>query len=83
MSNQRSRQSEESKLASNFAANMRVRRMRLGYTQTRMAELLGIQQSTYAHYEGMRRSPLLYTMERIAKVFRCSVIDMLSTPPEE
>jgi transcriptional regulator with XRE-family HTH domain len=83
MANTKSRQSEGSVLGAYFAENMRIRRMKMGYTQVRMAELLGIQQSTYAHYEGHRRSPLLHTMERIARVFGCTVIEMLSPPPKE
>lgn len=80
---QKSRKSEDSLLGRNFSANLRIRRQRMGFTQTRMAEVLGITQSTYAHYEGGRRSPLLYTMEQIAAALRCSVIDLLSPPPAE
>lgn len=80
---QKSRKSEGSVLGRNFAANLRIRRQRMGFTQTRMAEILGISQSTYAHYEGGRRSPLLYTMEQIADAVGCTVIAMLSPPPEE
>ncbi len=68
-------------LERNVIANLKVRRTKMGFSQARIAELLGIQQPTYAQYETGRRAVLLSTLEKFAKLYRCSVHDLIDPPP--
>jgi len=72
---------KQTPLEKNVCANLRVRRTKLGFSQQRMAEIIGIRQPTYAQYETGRRSVLLSTLERFARIFKCSVKDLIDPPP--
>ena len=52
-----------------FAARLRGYRIELGATQFDMAMELGIDKSTYAHYETGRRTPDIERLIKIAKIF--------------
>ena len=56
---------------------MARRRLELGLTQKRMAELLKISRSTYANYEDGRRRLPIELIKPLAQILNCSPIDFL------
>lgn len=68
-------------LEKNFCDNIKARRMRMGFSQARIAEMLGVQQPTYAQYEMGRRAVLLSTLEKFARLYKCSVHDLIEPAP--
>ncbi|MDD3403480.1 MAG: AAA family ATPase [Hespellia sp.] len=61
---------------SKFHEYLRLIRMTREYTQTQMAEKLGIPRSTYSNYEAGKRSPDLDTLEAICDVLDCSMDEL-------
>lgn len=70
-------------LEKNVCENLKVRRNRMGFSQARIAEMMGIRQPSYAQYETGRRAVLLSTLEKFARLFRCRVHDLIDPPPSE
>ncbi len=56
---------------------IRERRKALGLTQAQAAEKYGCRRSVWADIEIDRRSPSLNRLERIARVLKCHVRDLL------
>ena len=61
---------------SKFHEYLRLIRMTRAYTQTQMADKLGIPRSTYSNYEAGKRSPDLDTLEAICDVLDCSLNEL-------
>lgn len=55
--------------------NLKSYRMRAGYTQDKMAELLGISRVTYCDYEVNPQKVKVETYQQIADVLNCKVSD--------
>ncbi|MDJ1110670.1 XRE family transcriptional regulator [Macrococcoides caseolyticum] len=56
-----------------FAQNIKKLRKQYGYTQTQMAEKLGVAKTTYASYEQDRRTPDANIQKKIADIFETSL----------
>lgn len=56
-----------------FAQNIKKLRKQYGYTQTQMAEKLGVAKTTYASYEQDRRTPDTNIQKKIADIFETSL----------
>lgn len=71
-----------------FFELLRNRRLALGLTQQKVAKELGIDHSTYAHYESGRRTPDLEKLKILCRLFSISIEDhlplvrTLEYPPE-
>ena len=52
-----------------LAAWLRVLRLRVGYSQQNVADILNVNRSTYTYYETGKTSPDPVTLNRIAKIF--------------
>ena len=57
--------------------NIKSLRRNLGFTQKRIAELLGIDRSTYSYYELGRIKPNIHTIMLIARIFGVSYTVLL------
>lgn len=55
-----------------FPKRLRAQRMRKGYTQQQMADLLDLSLNAYQKYEQAERSPSLDTLVRIADLLAVS-----------
>lgn len=53
-----------------FHEQLKELRKMKGVTQTEVARILGVEQSTYAHYESGRRTPDLDRLKRLAEYYR-------------
>lgn len=56
----------------NFALNLKTLRSEAGYSQQKLAELLGVRRSAIANYESGIREPSLDTLIAICKIFEVS-----------
>lgn len=66
-----------------LASKLRRYRLRIGFTQSNVAEVLNITRSTYTYYESGRTSPDPATLNRIAKLFGVSVEEFFDDEPSE
>jgi len=66
-----------------FLANLKSRRRELGYTQAKVAELLGIEQPSYAAIESGRRNPGLDVVDKVASVLDCDPAELLAKPQQK
>lgn len=55
--------------------NLKSYRIRAGYTQDKMAELLGISRVTYCDYEVNPQKVKVETLQQIADVLKCKLSD--------
>lgn len=55
--------------------NMKSSRVRLGYSQEKMADLLGISRATYNDYEVNPQRLKIETMQQIANILHCDIVD--------
>ena len=53
-------------------------RKRAGYTQEQVAEVLGVKQSNISFWETGRAYPRVKTILRLAKLYGCTVDELLS-----
>ena len=60
---------------------LRKLRLKAGYSQKNVADLLNVSRSTYTYYETGKTSPDPFTLNRIARIFGVSMTDFF--PPEE
>ena len=60
--------------------NVRISR---GFTQSELAEKLGVRSSTISQYEKGKRSPNINILKKLAEVLSCTVDDLLDTKPEK
>ena len=54
-----------------FSSRLRSLRMKRGYTQQRMADMLSLSLNAYQKYEQAERLPLLDTLVRLADILEC------------
>ena len=62
-----------------ISKNIKRYRLKNGYTQTMLAEKIGVKQSTIANYENGRNLPSTKHLLRLAKVFKVTVEDLTKT----
>ena len=55
--------------------NMKSQRSRFGYTQEKMADLLGISRATYCDYEVNPQAVKIGTFKKMADVLQCELVD--------
>ena len=55
--------------------NLKSYRVKMGYTQEDMAEMLGITRNTYCNYEVQLRKLTIEKLTNIAKILKCDVAD--------
>lgn len=60
-----------------FSEQLRAARLAKGYTQQHIANLIGIDKSTYCGYETGKRRPRLDQLTRIAKALGVTVSDLV------
>lgn len=59
-----------------MALNITKMRKDAGYTQKDIADILGIDQSTVAKWENGTSYPMVSTLPKLAKLFKCSIDDL-------
>lgn len=57
--------------------NLKSIRQSYGYSQTKVAEYLGIQPSGYNHYESGRNRPSVDTLNKLAKLYGVSIEELI------
>lgn len=57
--------------------NLKLRRIACGYTQTALAEKIGVNKQQVSQYEGGWRFPRPHTLERLADALDCEVKDIV------
>lgn len=71
-----------------FSERLKERRLVLGFTQQQVAEKIGVDTSTYAHYESGRRTPDVKRLKMLCHLFGIAIQDSfpivrtLEYPPE-
>jgi len=55
--------------------NLKSYRARIGYTQDKMAELLGVSRNTYCEYEVNPQKVKVETLQQIADILKCKLSD--------
>ena len=66
-----------------FADNLRVLRLEKGFTQAKLAEIVGLDQSTVSDYEAGRSEPIISVAMKLAKMFNMTVEELYSGQAEE
>ena len=66
-----------------FADNLRVLRLEKGFTQAKLAEIVGLDQSTVSDYEAGRSEPIISVAMKLAKMFNMTVEELYSGRAEE
>lgn len=61
----------------NVMLNLQNVRISRGFTQSELAEKLGVRSSTISQYEKGKRSPNIYILKDLAEVLSCTVDDLL------
>lgn len=59
-----------------FADNLRVLRLEKGFTQAKLAEIVGLDQSTVSDYEAGRSEPIISVAMKLAKMFNMTVEEL-------
>lgn len=49
-------------------------------TQSQLAELVGVEQTSIAHYENGRRTPSMKVLTKLTEALGCSFADLLDKP---
>ena len=57
--------------------NLKTKRKQMRMTQKEMGQLLGITQVSYGNYELGKRQPKPETLKKMARIFGCSVDELL------
>jgi transcriptional regulator with XRE-family HTH domain len=60
-----------------FRRNLRLLRTMAGYTQSQMAEMIGIPLATYSRVEGGSRNLPPEIVGKLTEIFECSADDLL------
>ena len=68
---------------SDFAKNLREFRKDKGYSQQKLAKILGYGSTAIANYEGGRNEPSLDTLMLLAETLEVSVDALLGMKPKE
>ncbi|MGN0647145.1 MAG: helix-turn-helix transcriptional regulator [Oscillospiraceae bacterium] len=58
---------------------IRFYREKAGFTQSKLADAIGVSQSTVAMWESGDRKPDIITLKKIASILRCTADDLLET----
>lgn len=66
-----------------FADNLRILRLEKGFTQTELAELVGINQATISNYESGECKPKFDVATKLAKIFDTTVEELYGGQTEE
>ena len=65
-------------LHEHFGANLKKRRIELGFTQAELASLVGVRRELIAAYEaGLNDNPTLKTIEKFADKMSCPALSLL------
>jgi transcriptional regulator with XRE-family HTH domain len=56
-----------------FSARLREQRIIAGFTQQQVAEKIGVDTTTYAHYESGRRKPDIAKLQTLCSIFNISI----------
>ena len=64
-----------------FAIRLRQARIDKGYTQTQLAEKLGMSQSTYTNYENLKCEPSIVVIKKLARTLERSADWLLGLTP--
>ena len=59
--------------------NMKSYRVKFGYTQEKMADLLGISRATYCDYEVNPQTVRIETFKKMADILQCELADFFIT----
>lgn len=62
-----------------FYENLRAARERRGYTQQQVADLMGLDKSTYCGYETGKRQPDVSKLKKLSKILGVSGDELLET----
>lgn len=62
------------------AQNLKIFRKTNGLTQHQVAQVLGIDRSTYAYYESGRTVPGLDSVDKLLKLFKINYSDLFGNP---
>lgn len=62
-----------------FSENLRAARERSGLTQQQVADLMGIDKSTYCGYETEKRQPDVQKLKKLSKILGVSGDELLET----
>lgn len=62
-----------------FSENLRAARERRGLTQQQVADLMGIDKSTYCGYETEKRQPDVQKLKKLSKILGVSGDELLET----
>jgi transcriptional regulator with XRE-family HTH domain len=73
----------DSNLDEAFRRNVKRRRIELGYTQTDLADRLGVKQPVVAMVESGRTSPTLKTVQQFAEALQMSPSELFSESSEK
>lgn len=63
--------------------DLKTRRKKINLKQKDMAELLNIDQTTYSNYETGKCEPSLETLIKLAKLFKCSIDELIGLEKKE
>ena len=61
----------------NFGENVKTLRVKQGFTQTEISEMLGVSQTVYAQYELSGRAPNVFTAVKLARILGTTVEDLV------
>lgn len=56
-----------------LAANLKILRLNCGYAQKNIADMLGVNRSTYTYYEAGKTMPDVETLNKLAKFYEISI----------
>ena len=68
-------------LADRLARNIATRRKSLRWTQSRLAEQLGVETETVSRFERGKHLPSLTLLEKLATVLQTTITDLLAEAP--
>lgn len=55
--------------------NMKSYRMRAGYSQDKLADLLGVSRATYCDYEVNPQKVKVETFDKMSRILNCNLVD--------
>ena len=66
----------------NFKYNLIITRKRNKYTQKEMADMLGVTEGCYAHWEQGRNEPSIFYILQLCKLLHISADELLGVEPQ-
>ena len=61
-----------------FSEKLRAKRIQIGFTQSQMANLIGVKRLTYSRYESGSREPRISKLPEIAIALSCTIDDLFA-----